>query len=122
MGVEGKEKRMQSKGIRKSEGTFLRKVSKLGNARESEVPLDPVGRCMSGASITMAVTRPNVGERETQPSKNPATKRKGLGSGMQRCQCYHANSNGTGREMYQHWGLVIIWVGRRVTITVQGTT
>ena len=70
MGVEGKEKRLQSKGIRKSEGTFLRKVSKLGNARKSEVPLDPVGRCMSGASITMAVNRPNVGEMETQPSKD----------------------------------------------------
>ena len=35
MGVEGKEKRMQGKGIRENEGTFLLKVTKLGNAKKS---------------------------------------------------------------------------------------
>ena len=82
---------MQAKEIRKNEGTFLPKVSKLGDSRRSEAPLYPVGRGVSGASLTKAIIRPNTAIQISSHTDE------GLGSGMQRCSCYHANSNGTGR-------------------------
>lgn len=95
-------KEMQAKEIRKNEGTFLPKVSKLGDSRRSEAPLYPVGRGVSGASLTKAIIRPNTAIQKSSHTDE------GLGSGMQRCSCYHANSNGTGRDMYQLRELVIV--------------
>lgn len=75
MRVEGKEKRVQGEEIRKNEGTFLPKVSKLGDSRRSEATLYPVGRGVSRASLTMAIIRPNTAIQKSSHTDE------GLGSG-----------------------------------------
>lgn len=58
---------MQRKGIRKNESPFLLE----GNAWKSEVALSLVDKGMSRSSMTMAVTRPNMGDRENTAIQEP---------------------------------------------------
>lgn len=58
---------MQRKGIKENESPFFLER----NARESEVALSLMDKGMSRSSMTMAVTRPNIGDREDTAIQEP---------------------------------------------------